>query len=282
MNCIHHLFANVYHGFQKSKPPMISCKERKLFLEKHIQKNNFDVVILFEMYEDSEIHITLPHIYHLPASGYFIASAFEICNIQIVEPQMTRAILSFDINGMSYLLSHIPPSKYCDRSFEEQSFLQQLETQSENTIVLADLNVRGNHPFVRDHIYKHGWKNAFEQTGIDYLLYRTPQLVQHVEEHNLPSISDHPLFHFSLPIQTIQAQFQILQQNIHNLNAIQKENLYPFWNNWMIEMKHEYEVFFQEHTKNFFWTSRATPKKASFLLVCIDFSPGDSAYGGVF
>ena len=172
---MHHLYANTYHGFQKSTPQMKSPTDRRVFLETYIKKYDFDVVILFEMFEGSSIHVSLPYIHHIPSSGYLIASRYPISNIQSTVQGMTRSLFSFEINNCSYLIAHIPPEKYCDRLVEESIFLQQLQRQDKSCVVVADLNVQSDNHFVKDQIQGLGWHNAIQAMGVDYLFQKANQ-----------------------------------------------------------------------------------------------------------
>ena len=251
-----HLYANTYHGFQKSKLQMSPPNDRRILLETYINKYHFDVIILFEMFEGSFVNVSLPYIHHIPSSGYFIASRYPISNIHSVAKEMTRPLLSFKINNCSYLIAHIPPKKYCDRTFEESAFLQQLQILDDQSIVIADLNVQREEPFVKHKIQEIGWNNAIQITGVDYLFQRVNKsFIKHIEVHHDPNISDHPLFQFSLPITNVASQFQIMQQNIRNLQPAQKEDLYDFWKKWTNDMQREYELFFQNNSKEFFSTT---------------------------
>ena len=251
-----HLYANTYNGFQKSKQQMSPPNDRRIFLETYIDKYHFDVIILFEMFEGSFVNVSFPYIHHIPSSGYFIASRYPINNIHCVAQEMTRPLLSFEINNNFYLIAHIPPKKYCDRIMEENAFLQHLQKQDDNSIVIADLNAQSDDPFVKNQIRDLGWQNTIEITGVDYLFQKANKsFIQHIEVEHHPSVSDHPLFQFSLPIMNIASQFQMLQQNINNLQPVQRENLYAFWKRWTNDMQREYELFFQKQSQQFFSTT---------------------------
>lgn len=262
MNYMRHLYANTYHGFQKSKQSMRPPNDRRILLEAYIKKYHFDVVILFEMFEDSFVNVSLPYVHHIPSSGYFVASRYPISNIHCVAQEMTRPLLSFEINKQSYLIAHIPPEKYCNRMVEEAAFLQQIQKQDDDSIIIADLNVQYNHSFVKDTIQDLGWYNALQVKGVDYLFQKNNKnFIQHVEVHHNSDISDHPFFQFSLPTTNIVSQFRTLQQNVQNLQPVEKEELYAFWKKWTNDMQREYELFFQNHSKQFFSENLSTFQK---------------------
>ena len=197
MSKLCHLFANSYKGFQISKENMLPPAQRKLFVEQYIQKYDFDIIVLLEMFDRSSIEHHFEYCYHDTSAGYYIASSFDICHIQNIERRGVRPILYFEIQNIPYLLTHIPPSQYCNRSLEEKYFLSHLYQQGDRSICLADFNVAPNHPFIQKHILSKGWKNAIFPTEVDYILYKNHHEIE-VNIHDFPSISDHPFFHFHL------------------------------------------------------------------------------------
>ena len=48
---MHHLYANTYHGFQKSTPQMKSPTDRRVFLETYIKKYDFDELSIGNEYD---------------------------------------------------------------------------------------------------------------------------------------------------------------------------------------------------------------------------------------
>ena len=255
MTHISHFFGNTYYGFTKSNEQMSPPQQRQQFFLEHIQKHQFDVVILLEMFENSSIGISFPYIYHEPSAGYYIASTNEIKNIQIHETDMKRGILSFEIYDILYVVTHIPPSTYTDRPLEEGCFLRFLQNipKPMDTMIFADFNTSPSDAFVQDQIQSLGWSNILEPTKVDYILqHRTSMNTCELAIHDVPQISDHPFFHFFIQKHGLQAQLQAIKHGIKKLNMNNKIDSFLVWKDWVSDVQQEYETSLRGDLRNFF------------------------------